>query len=52
VSIPLVTAFTAAARVGNQADAGCGLIELTPMTVRVSPKATRSSSRSLAVGKR
>jgi hypothetical protein len=41
-----------ATSVGNQADTRCDMTELTPMTLSVSPKATKSSSRSLAVSKR
>jgi hypothetical protein len=45
-------ALRLATNIGDQPETGCDVTELTPMRVSVSPKATRSSSRSLAVGKR
>jgi hypothetical protein len=38
--------------IGDKDDVECSATELTPMTQSTSPKATRSSSRGLAVGKR
>jgi hypothetical protein len=37
---------------GDKEDADCSAAELTPMTLDSSSRATRSSSRGLAMGKR